>query len=111
MDERARRVGQNEALFRTVNEQIESLGRELADMTRGPMRVVCECGSLACTEHLMVVVEDYERIRDDPTLFIVKHGHESPDVETPVEENDEYVVVRMDESEPAELARATDPRS
>src|SRR3954463_15067763 len=96
MDERAVRVGRNEALFRTVNEQIESLGRELAQMTRGPMRIVCECGDLDCTEQLVVDVADYERIRTDGALFMIRPGHEKPDVETPVEQTGEFVVVRKD---------------
>src|SRR4051812_15975942 len=105
MDERARRIGRNEALFRKVNEEIEGLTREVADFTRQPMRVICECGSLACAEQLSVSIGEYERVRRDPTLFFVKPGHELPDVESTVEETPEFMIVRKDAGDPAQYAR------
>jgi hypothetical protein len=110
MDERTRRIGENEALFRTVNEEIESLSRGIAAVGGRIMHIVCECGDLACTERLAVQVGDYERIRREPALFFIRPGHEFPDVEEVVEETPDYHVVRKDEGEPESIARATDPR-
>ena len=42
-DERARRVGLNEAIFRQVNEQIRGLNREFG-AEHGTMTAICECG-------------------------------------------------------------------
>ena len=111
MDERGARIGRNEALFRTVNEQIESLGQGLASLAPRPMTIVCECGELACAQQIRVQLEDYERIRGDGTLFFVVPGHEIPDVETPVEFHEEFVVVRKHKGDESDLARALDPRS
>jgi hypothetical protein len=111
MDERARRIGQNEALFRAVNEQIESLDRGLATVDGRIMHIVCECGDLQCAERLLVPVGEYERIRLSPALFLIRPGHQRPEVEEVVEEHADFAVVRKDEGGPAQLARETDPRT
>lgn len=111
MSERTRRIGANEALFRGVNEEIEALSREMAEFTSRPMQIVCECGDIECTERVTLAVDDYERIRADPALFFVRPGHELPEVETVVERNEEFFVVRKRPGEPEQVARATDRRS
>lgn len=111
MDQRALRVGTNEALFRTVNEQVESLNRRLLASTDATMHIVCECGELGCVEQLTVAVAAYERVRADPALFFVKPGHELPDVEDVVEQNAGWAVVRKHPGDPERVAEATDPRS
>jgi hypothetical protein len=109
-DERARRVGLNEAIFRQVNEQIRGLNQNFGT-EEGTMTVICECGNADCTDRLEVSVSDYERIRSDPRLYVIGKGHEIEDVETVVEETDGYDVVQKREGAPAELARDLNPRS
>jgi hypothetical protein len=88
----ARQVAQNEALFRSVNEQIESLNErfgvpsELADF-------VCECADERCAERVTLTLGEYEDVRRVPTHFIVIHGHVNHQFETVVENADGYVVV------------------
>jgi hypothetical protein len=53
-------------------------------------------------------LDDYERIRSDPTQFVVRPGHDAPDVETVIERHESYWVVRKHEGDPAGLARRTD---
>ena len=110
MDERARRVGRNEAAFRSVNEQIEGLTRGLAALSDNTLHVVCECGSLDCTQQLTVPMEVYEDVRSDPTLFLVRPGHDIPSVEDVVSRELGYMVVRKRPGGPADVARETDPR-
>jgi hypothetical protein len=107
--ERERKLGLNEAMFREVNERLEELNRTFADFT-DQLQVVCECADMACAEMIDVPASDYERIRSDPTLFIVVPGHEITDVEDVVEVLSNFEVVRKREGEPARVARATDPR-
>jgi hypothetical protein len=109
VDERARRLGQNEALFREVNERIEQVAQALQATTER-IGILCECGERSCTESLEVSVSDYERIRSDSTLFFVRSGHEQPDVEVVVEQTPEYDVVRKHIGGPAALARELDSR-
>ena len=109
MDERTRRVGENEALFRGVNEQVQGLNRTF--LVQGTMRIVCECGEQGCIEQIELQPAAYETMRADATLFAVKPGHDAPDLETVVERNAEYWVVRKDRGVPERLARETDPRA
>jgi hypothetical protein len=90
-DQRARRVGQRQSLFREVNEQIGNLapGSQPADA----LAVVCECASIECNERIEIAASEYERLRRVPTRFAVLRGHELPEVERVVEESERYVVV------------------
>jgi hypothetical protein len=110
MDERARRIGENEALYRSVNEKIEGLNQAFGTLTES-MTIVCECGSIACTEQIELDLPTYERVRADPTLFVAVPGHQIPDVESVVEEHDASVIIRKDQGDPADLAEDLDPRS
>jgi hypothetical protein len=109
-DERARRVGLNEAIFRQVNEQIRSLNQKFGT-ERGTMNVICECGSADCTDQLTVPVPEYERVRSDARRYVVAKGHEISDVERVVVQAAGYDVVQKREGVAAELARELDPRS
>ena len=110
MSERGRRVGQNEALYRQVNERIEDLNEAFGAVT-GDFAIVCECGNLNCMEQLSIPRELYERTRTNPTRFIVKAGHEERDIEEIVEAEDGYSVVQKDDPDARQVARETDPRS
>jgi hypothetical protein len=111
MGERSGRIAQNESLFRAVNEEIEGLNRGMAEISDQTLHIVCECGSLDCSLQLIVPIADYERVRADGALFLVKAGHELPAVETVVEQTPQYAVVRKKPGKPEEIARAADPRS
>src|SRR3954451_9748646 len=110
MDPRARKIGENEALYRSINEKIEDLNRAFGTVTE-TMAVVCECGKLECTEQIELDLPTYERVRSEPTHFVVVPGHELPDVEEVVDRADGYNILRKNPGGPAELARDTDPRS
>ena len=109
-DERARRVGLNEAIFRQVNEQIRDLDRGFGT-EQGTMSVICECGNSDCTERLELGVTEYERVRGDARLYVIVPGHQIPSVESVVEQRDGFDVVQKDEGAPAELSRELNPRS
>ena len=105
---RAERVAKNEILFRQVNERILQIEGERWRVD--PIDFMCECGDVHCTRVVQLGVDDYERLRSDPTHFGVIPGHEIPSIETVVERHDEYLVV---EKNPPmrERARETDPRA
>jgi hypothetical protein len=108
-EERIRRVGENEALFRIVNERIESLNVAFASITE-TMDVVCECSSIECAERVLLGVSDYERVREHPAHFVLVPGHELPGVESVIDRGEGFVVVEKHEGLPAQVARETDPR-
>lgn len=108
-DDRKRRIGENEILFRQVNERLEQLNETFGSMT-GEAAYVCECGNPACIDQITLTLGEYEEIRRDPTLFAIVPGHELPDVEEVVSEAAGHHVVRKKPGGPAELAVAHDPR-
>jgi hypothetical protein len=104
MDRHAR-FARNETIFREVNERIEEL-----TPSADPLDILCECGNPDCKEPLKVPVGEYERVREEPTHFLVAPGHAIATIEKVVASTDTFEVVRKRADE-GELARETDPRS
>jgi hypothetical protein len=102
------RVGRNEAMFRSINEDIER-GRD-ADDDHTLVGFVCECGLADCSRLIELTPAEYERVRSDPCRFAIVSGHEIVEVETVVERHDRYAVVRKLETSGA-VAKETDPRA
>ncbi len=69
----------------------------------------CECGHETCHEHVLIPRDLYERVRQDPMLFILQPGHELPEAEDIVRTADTYEIVRKHEELRPVLER-TDPR-
>jgi hypothetical protein len=109
MDERERRVGVNEAVFREVNERVEEIHEALESDT-GTLDIICECGAATCTERISVPIAVYERARSDPTHFLLQVGHEDPTAERMIENHGTYILVEKEGTEVEEIAEATDPR-
>ena len=108
VDERERRLAQNEALFREVNERVETLAGRL-----GPnfaYEFLCECANADCTFRVNLPLSVYESIRADPQQFVVLPMHYTPEVEELVVEEDGYWVVRKG-GEAGEYVEQLDPRS
>jgi hypothetical protein len=109
MDDRGRRVGANEVVFREVNERLRELGEgfslvsELADF-------VCECANTTCVEPVRMSLADYERVRSDPKWFFVVKGHELPEYERVIDEKGDHVIVEKLPGGPAGIAIRDDPR-
>lgn len=110
MDERGKRVGLNEVLFREVNERLRELGDAFSTVTEDA-DFVCECGDGSCTAQVRMLLREYEEIRTDPKRFFVVQGHEIPEYEKVVAEEDAYLVVEKLPGGPAGLAISDDPRS
>lgn len=109
MTERKKRLAKNEALFRQVNERIREVGETFAVGEPSPIDFVCECVDEACHEPIRLSLERYERIRAEPTHFVVLKGHETLELERVVRAENGFVVVEKLADE-AEIARETDPR-
>jgi hypothetical protein len=109
VDERKRRIGLNEAIFREANERIEELNKTFATLT-DKLVLVCECGYGDCTEKISMSVTEYEELRADAAHFAIVHGHDIPDVEHVVQEREGYDVVRKDDGVARKIAQVTDPR-
>jgi hypothetical protein len=103
------RAARNEALFREVNERVEELHEQLPS-DGGSAEFVCECADDTCVARITVPLTTYERVRDDPRLFLVAKSHVRPEIEHVVEEDDGFVIVRKDNPTSARITAQTDPR-
>jgi hypothetical protein len=102
MGDREQRIGENEALWRQIN--------ELAPPEPGVMNpVFCECGRAGCSDQMLMTAEEYESVRSESTTFAVVPGHELGDVESVVKTNDRFLVVDKN-GDAAVIAERTDPR-
>jgi hypothetical protein len=110
VEERERRIGLNEALFREVNERLEELAQGFAH-TPEKLDLICECGNASCASRIQMDREEYEQVRSDSATFAVVKGHEIPDVEEIVEQRRGYDVVRKIAGEAEEIAEKTDTRT
>jgi len=108
VDERERRIAENETRFREVNERLESAQTSVGT-GNGGIDVLCECGDRDCTEQIRLSLADYEAVRADPVTFVVKPGHEAPAAVHVVERHGDYYSVRK-QGEAAEIANEHDPR-
>ena len=113
MSESLERLARNQTLFREVNERIEYLadvneriGYHAEDATSG---FVCECSNPECIETIELNFEAYERIRSNPTWFLLKPDHDISQIERVVSRDDGYAVVEKLILE--EYLQETDPRS
>jgi hypothetical protein len=102
------RIARTESLFRNVNERIaESVQRVDSDKAE----FVCECSDSACTERIETPVEEYERVRSEPTYFLLRPGHEDTRVERVVRRRPRYAVVEKVRDAIAGHVRRLDPRA
>ena len=104
------RQGENEALFREVNERLGERKRDDSAWAL-PSQWICECAEETCTERIEMSLLEYEELRSEPTHFAVvpNEEHVSLDVERIVEKRDRYWLVEKI-GEAAETAEETDPR-
>ena len=67
----------NQALFRSVNERIAELSAKFGEQgDAGLLSFICECPQIGCRAFVRAPLEAYDRVRDDPALFLVLKGHE-----------------------------------
>jgi len=105
--ERETRIGRTQSLFRSVNERIAATSeRAGADETE----IVCECPDQTCTERVELPLEQYEEVREEPTKFVVRPGHEDETVAKVVERHRGFDVVQKLRTA-AKVARQLDPRA
>ena len=79
----------SELLFRAVNERIFEIGGNDEEA----LEILCECGDESCIGTVVIAVRDYERVRLEPSRFVVCDGHELADVERVIVRTPEYLVV------------------
>ena len=108
MDPRERRLAENEAFFREVNERIATTADQLGPTV--PDLYLCECANADCTFRIELAAGEYEAVRADPKQFVVRPDHYTPEIETLVVKHETHWIVRKT-GEEGELVEDLDPRS
>jgi len=109
------RNAETQNLYREVNERVAEVynqfgGGSTTDRMSEVIELFCECGQQApCEERLNVSAATHERVRSDPTTFILLPGHGIAIVEDVIERGDGFLIAR-NIGRAAEIARAADPR-
>jgi hypothetical protein len=109
------RNAETQNLYREVNERVAEVYSQFGSGVAGErmselIELFCECGQQApCEERLNVSAATYERVRSDPTTFILLPGHGIAIVEDVIEQGDGFLIAR-NIGRAADIARAADPR-
>ncbi len=110
MEDMGKRVGQNEVIFREVNERLRELGESFSLVTE-VSDFVCECADTSCTDRIQLSLNDYEEVRSDPKWFVIVPGHELLEFERVMDQHDSYLIVEKLPGGPAGIAIRDDPRA
>ena len=105
---RDRRLVENEALFRGVNEAIGTTAARQGE-DQHLYEFMCECSDPSCGRRIRLTLEEYESVRSRGDRFALVAGHEDTRIERVVEHHDRYAVVQKT-GIGADLARELDPR-
>jgi hypothetical protein len=79
---RKERIARNEAKARELNERF------------GLGFFICECGDGSCHEVIRLPLEIYKSVRADERRFVIRPGHDMPDMEDVVVSRTDWAVVR-----------------
>jgi hypothetical protein len=102
------RLAENEAMFRHINEQVQSGYDETNRLAEEdnqpefkvsmasssvPLQFYCECADENCTKRVSVTLQDYQRIHQNRRQFIIAPGHEVTQAEKVSAETPDYTIV------------------
>ena len=107
-DARLRRLSQNQALFRDVNERVAKLAGDF--VLDDALSFICECSDTECSAQIELTLGEYERVRSAPSWFFVLPGHEIPAVEDVYERNGRRFLIVEKRGVAKAPALASDPR-
>ena len=117
------RNAETQNLYREVNERVAEVYSQFGSGVTGDrvselIELFCECGQQApCEERVNVSAATYERVRSDPTTFILLPGHGIATVEDVIRtltahklySGDGFLIAR-NIGRAADIARNADPR-
>jgi len=109
MDARLRRLAENEALLREINERSRASAADVWAHQQAYL-FVCECADPDCDVRLPLSEGDYERVRSHARWFLVAPGHASPEIEQVVESGHDFEIVEMN-GDAGRLAEKWDSRT
>jgi hypothetical protein len=88
------RIAENESRYRDLNERQVDAEREFQDAgLPETLEIVCECALTTCDGSIAVPRQDYERVRAEPTHFLVLPEHVVAGAETVLRDEGAFWVV------------------
>jgi hypothetical protein len=93
VDARHERVSRNEAMFRSVNRELEQASGQLGNGPQDRIEVLCECGQDGCSGTLDLAVAEYDDAHRQRDRFVIAPGHEDEQIERVVARTERYLVV------------------
>jgi hypothetical protein len=93
VDARQERVSRNEAVYRSVNLQMERVSEELGGGPDDRLEILCECGQDGCDATVDVTQAEYDEAHEQRDRFMIAPGHENEDIERVVKRTLRYLVV------------------
>jgi hypothetical protein len=102
MTQHEKRRAENEVVFKERNDAVKNLAKVVLAATRDDFKLkfCCECANEDCREMIEMKVGDYERVRGSSREFIIKPGHEQPDIERVVRHHGYNVVEKFEQPPP-----------
>lgn len=91
-DPRARRLAENEALAREVNERVGDVAGPWYGEDE-PIEFVCECSFADCSERVHLRLAEYSRVRSSPDWFVLVPEHIVSEMEREVDRIGDGVLV------------------
>ena len=85
-------------VFKQRNDAIKAMAKEVLpdEETDMRLRFTCECANEDCRETIEMSVKEYEAARQNDHEFIIKPGHEQPDIEQVVKRSGYAVVEKYE---------------
>lgn len=91
-----RRLLENEVIFKQINTEVKDFildAEQDSGLTHKKLRFYCECSNMDCRERVEMTAQEYDDIHANRKRFVLKPGHELPDIENKVDGNGGYIVV------------------
>ncbi len=107
LGDREAKLAETEVLFREVTEGIAAAAERLeADEAL----FVCECSDMSCMHRIEAQLDDYEKVREHATYFILAPGHEAAAFERVVTRRRGYWVIQKVEGTMQRIVARLNPR-
>jgi hypothetical protein len=90
-ERRERRMAENEALAREVNERVGEVAASWYGAEE-QLEFVCECSLDECSDRVRLRMAEYSHVRSSPLWFVMMPQHFAPDLELEVERVGGYLV-------------------
>lgn len=104
---RAHKLAANQSRFRRANDRLRRAAYSHRFEAGDRVPFLCECADPGCFEAVMLSLEEYERVREHPSRFVLVAGHEDAEAaqERIVEAERGYAIVEKVGDAGAEAAR------